>query len=201
MLDISDISRRRFLKSSGSLTGVSLLRISAPSLIAITEAACSAKQAAAPFATLDAADAADFAAIAARIMPTTDTPGATEAGIIYFIDRALGAELQGMRKGLLAGLKDLNSRVTNLHTSVAHFSELDDGAQNELLTTIEDDDFFGALWLLTMEGLFAMSRYGGNKDNIAWDLIDFPGNQGAWQYPFGYYDAEYAREQEQSDGQ
>ena len=45
-----------------------------------------------------------------------------------------------------------------------------------------------------MVGFFAMSRYGGNRDNIAWDLIGFEGNHGAWEYPFGYYDAEYARE-------
>ncbi len=201
MPDISDISRRRFLKSSGALTGASLLRISAPSLIAITEAACSAKQAAAPFATLDVADAADFAAVAARIMPTTDTPGATEAGVIYFIDRALGAELQGMQDGLQTGLDDLNSRVANKSAGFRRFAELDDGAQDELLSTIEDSRFFGSLWILTMEGFFAMSRYGGNKDNIAWDLIGFEGNRGAWEYPFGYYDAEYAKEQETSNGE
>ena len=120
-----NVSRRRFLKSSGALTGASLLRIGTPALIAITEAACSAKQEAAPFASLNVADAADLAAIAARIMPTTDTPGATEAGVIYFIDRALGAEMQGMLEGLQAGLLDLNSRVTNQHTGSGRFAELD----------------------------------------------------------------------------
>jgi gluconate 2-dehydrogenase gamma chain len=188
------VSRRRFLKSSGALTGASLLRIGTPALIAITEAACSAKQEAAPFANLNAADAADLAAIAARIMPTTDTPGATEAGVIYFIDRALGAEMQGMLEGLQAGLKSLNSRVTNQHTGTGRFAELDDGSQDELLTTIESGGFFNSLWMLTISGFFAMSSYGGNKDNIAWELIDFDGNHGAWEYPFGHYDAEYATE-------
>ena len=194
MPDKNNVSRRRFLKSSGVLTGASLLRISTPSLIAITQAACSAKQEGAPFAILDVADAADFAAIAARIMPSTDTPGATEAGAIYFIDRALGAEMQGMRESLQAGLEDLNSRVTNKHAGISHFSELDDGAQDELLTTVENSDFFDSLWILTISGFFAMSSHGGNKDNIAWDLIDFKGDHGAWEYPFGYYDAEYTRE-------
>lgn len=196
-----DISRRRILKASGALTGTSLLRISAPSLIAITEAACSAKQEAAPFATLDVADAADLAAVAARIMPTTETPGATEAGVIYFIDRALGAELKGMHAGLRAGLKDLNSSVRKKYPRVARFSELGDGAQDELLTTIEGEQFFGALWILTIEGFFAMSSHGGNKDNIAWDLIGFEGNQGTWEYPFGYYDAEYTKAAEQPNGE
>lgn len=189
----SHVSRRRFLKSSGALTGASLLRIGTPALIAITESACSAKQEAAPFANLNVADAADLAAIAARIMPTTDTPGATEAGVIYFIDRALGAEMKDMLEGLRTGLLDLNSRVTNQHADTGRFAELDDGSQDELLTTIESSGFFDSLWMLTMTGFFAMSSYGGNKNNVAWDLIGFEGNHGAWEYPFGYYDAEYAK--------
>jgi len=194
MPDKDAVSRRRFLKSSGVLTGASLLRIGAPALIAITESACSAKQEAAPFANLNVADAADLAAIATRIMPTTDTPGATEAGVIYFIDRALGAEMQGMLGGLQAGIKNLNSRVTNQHAGTGRFADLDDDSQDELLTTIESGGFFNSLWMLTMTGFFAMSSYGGNKDNVAWDLIGFEGNHGAWEYPFGYYDAQYAKE-------
>ena len=34
-------------------------------------------------------EAAEVEAIAARIIPTDETPGAREAGVIYFIDRAL----------------------------------------------------------------------------------------------------------------
>lgn len=194
----NNVSRRRFLKSSGALTGASLLRIGAPALIAITEAACSAKQEAAPFTALNVADAADLAAIAARIMPTTETPGATDAGVIYFIDRALGAEMQGMQASLQTGLGALNARVASEHEEIGRFAELDDDAQDELLTAIEDDGFFDSMWMLTITGFFAMSSYGGNKNNVAWDLIDFKGNHGAWEYPFGHYDAEYAKEK--SDG-
>jgi len=39
-----NISRRHFLSSSSALTAASLLRISTPSLIAITQAACTEKQ-------------------------------------------------------------------------------------------------------------------------------------------------------------
>jgi gluconate 2-dehydrogenase gamma chain len=190
----SSFSRRRFLRSTSALTGASLLRISAPSLIAITEAACTAKQESSPFAVLNAADATDFAAIAARIMPTTDTPGANEAGVIYFIDRALGAEFENRLEMLRTGLANLNSRVSATESDIRRFAELDADGQDELLTGIEGNDFFDNLWLLTMMGFFAMSSYGGNKDNIAWDLIGFEGDHGAWEYPFGYYDAEYARE-------
>jgi gluconate 2-dehydrogenase gamma chain len=194
MPDKNNVSRRRFLKSSGALTGASLLRIGIPTFIAITEAACSAKQEAAPFITVSNADAADLAAIAARIMPTTETPGTAEAGVIYFIDRALGAELQGMQESVQSGLGSLNARVASEHADIDRFAGLNDDTQDELLTAIENDSFFDSMWLLTMTGFFAMSSYGGNKNNVAWDLIDFKGNHGAWEYPFGHYDAEYAKE-------
>lgn len=194
MSNKNNVSRRRFLKSTSTLTGASLLRIGAPSLIAITEVACTAMQESAPFVVLDAADAADFAAIAARIMPTTDTPGATEAGVIYFIDRALAAELEGSLDALKTGLADLNTLVAGQGSDKSRFAELDDDAQDELLTSIENGGFFNQLWMITITGFFAMSSYGGNKDNIAWDLIDFEGDHGAWEYPFGHYDAEYAKE-------
>jgi gluconate 2-dehydrogenase gamma chain len=187
MLTKNSASRRRFLKSTGTLTGVSLLRIGAPALVAITEAACTAKQESSSFVVLSDADAADLAAIAARILPTTDTPGASEAGVIYFIDRALGAELAPRLPVLLAGLAELNA-------GPARVADLDAAAQDELLASIDGDAFFGELRTLTITGFFAMSAYGGNKDKVAWKLIGFEGDHGAWEYPFGHYDAEYAKE-------
>ena len=41
------------------------------------------------FETLDPTTAGEIEAIAAQIIPSTDGPGAHEAGVIYFIDRAL----------------------------------------------------------------------------------------------------------------
>ena len=63
------------------------------------------------------------------------------------------------------------------------------------LTEQQTTPFFGAVRALTLMGFFAMSSYGGNKDNVGWKLIDFEGH-GATQPPFGYYDAEYMKEQE-----
>ena len=191
----NNVSRRGFLKSSGAFTGVSLFKIGAPSLAAITQAACTAKKEASAFQTLGKLEAADLAAIAARILPTTDTPGATEAGVIYFFDRALGAEMRPTLAELRAGLSALNASVSAAHPGNGRYAELSSDAQDEHLATIEDGAFFGLLWSLTMFGFFAMSRYGGNKNKVAWDLIGFEGDHGAWQYPFGYYDAEYAKEQ------
>ena len=182
-----NLSRRLFLKSSGALSGFSLLRIGTPALIAITEAACTARDETAAFVNLGVAEAADLAAIAARIMPTTDTPGATEAGVIYFIDRALGAEMSSDVERLRDGLATLNA-------DKRPFAEDDEESQDRRLTEIENDEFFDAMWTLTIFGFFSMSKHGGNQKNVAWDLIGFEGNHGAWTYPLGYYDAEHAKE-------
>lgn len=194
MLSKKSISRRGFLKTSGTISGVSLLKIGAPALTAIAQAACSAKHEAAPFAVLGADEAADIAAIAARILPTTDTPGANEAGVIYFFDRALAAEMKHALAPLREGLASLNASVSRGHPDTTRFAAVADGAQDALLKDIENGDFFNLTWALTMFGFFGMSQHGGNKDNIAWDLIGFEGNHGAWEYPFGHYDAEYAKE-------
>jgi gluconate 2-dehydrogenase gamma chain len=186
MTNKNHLSRRNFLQSASIMTGASWLRLSAPTLAGITQAACTAKEESSAFIVLDDDEAADFAAIAARIIPTTDTPGATEAGVIHFFDRAFGKESSGALAGARDGLTELNSTLRN----ATRFAELDDEKQDAVLGTIEDGAFFSLMRTMTIYGFFAMSSYGGNKDNVAWDLIGFDGHHGAWEYPFGYYDAE-----------
>jgi hypothetical protein len=38
--------------------------------------------------------------------------------------------------------------------------------------------------------MFALPKYGGNRDHVGWQLIGFP-DQHIFQPPFGYYDREY----------
>jgi hypothetical protein len=47
---------------------------------------------------------------------------------------------------------------------------------------------------MTLAGFFGMSKYGGNKDDIGWKLIDVDPHQHVFTSPFGYYDAEYMKE-------
>ncbi len=182
----SDLSRRGFLQSAGAIGGATWLRIGAPALASIAQAACTAKEAGATFALLGEAEAADFAAIAARIIPTTDMPGATEAGVIHFFDRAFADERSGALKPARDGLAELNATLR----SGTRFADLDTTKQDAVLSTIENSAFFILMREMTIFGFFAMSSYGGNEDHVAWDLIGFKGHHGAWAYPFGYYDAE-----------
>jgi len=182
----NELSRRDFLQSAGALTGASWLRIGTPALASIAQAACSAKQEGAPFAVLREAEAADFAAMAARIIPATDTPGANEAGVIYFIDRAFANEQSWSLHAAREGLAKVNATLRN----GTRFAELNDSRQDVVLGTIANGAFFDLIRRMTIFGFFAMSSYGGNKNNIAWDLIGFKGHHGAWENPFGYYDAD-----------
>ncbi len=190
MKKVTGLSRRDFLQSSATLTGVTLLRIGSPALVAISQSACTAKEQAAAFRVLGDREAADLTAIAARIIPTTDTPGATEAGVIYFFDNALAAEMSNKLAAVRQGLVDFNAALQQAHSETARFAELSADEQDAFLTTREGGDFFGLMREMTIFGFFAMSTYGGNKNHVGWNLIGFEGHRGAWQYPFGEYDAE-----------
>lgn len=199
MTDRTLFSRRQFLQSTGSLTGAAYLKLASPALIAVTQAACTAKQESTAFKTLTAREARDFAAIAARIIPTTDTPGAEEAGVIYFFDNAFTTELQDLLADARAGLEEFNAALVEAQPKTDEFSDLDAAAQDAFLRTRESGQFFNLMWLMTIFGFFAMEKYGGNRDHLSWDLIGFEGHQGAWQYPFGYYDAEVHGESKHGD--
>ena len=186
MKNNNDLTRRRFLLAASAMSGTTLARLSVPSLLAITGAACTAKNNGAAFVTLTEAEAADIAAIAARIIPTTDTPGATEAGVVHFFDKAFAAEMSDTLDSARTGLGALNAEIPG----GAAFAELSADKQDERLRTIEGNGFFNLMRQMTIFGFFAMSDYGGNKDHVGWDLIGFKGHNGAWQYPFGYYDAQ-----------
>ena len=183
-----EISRRRFLSSAGALAGTAMLRIGPVAVAAIAQAACTARDEAAQFITLGPEEAADFAAIAARLIPTTTPPGATEAGVIHFYDRAWGDELGWALDTMRAFLATLNDAAGT------RFASLDEAGQDALLRAHEDDDRFDLLRRTTIFGFFAMEKHGGNRDSLSWDLVGFEGHHVAWQPPFGYYDAEYAKE-------
>ena len=182
----NELSRRRFLFSASALTASTFVRLTGTSVAAIAQAACSAKESSAAFRSLSAEEAADIEAVAARIIPTTETPGATEAGVVYFFDNALAADMNVRLDVVRAGLARLNAAIGK----DLRFAELSPGAQDARLREIEDSEFFGLMREMTIFGFFAMSKYGGNRDHLGWQLVGFEGHNGAWEYPFGHYDEE-----------
>jgi len=184
------ITRRIFMGNSGALAGSSLLRISVPTAMALAETACTAREEATSFKTLTAAEARELEAISARILPTTDTPGAREAGVVYFFDTVLGDQMADQLGGVRALMGQFQSGIEGRFPGAKAFSDLGNADQDAWLADNDKTPFFFMIQALTMMGFFAMSRYGGNKDDIGWKLIGFEG-RGPNQPPFGYYDALY----------
>jgi gluconate 2-dehydrogenase gamma chain len=133
--------------------------------------------------------AVEIESIAAQIIPKDDTPGAREAGTIYFIDRALMTFERDQQPAYTQGLNDLREKTRELFRDADKFSGLNPAQQVQVLTAIEKTPFFGLVRLHTIVGFFANPEYGGNQDKIGWNLIGFE-DKFAWQPPFGHYDRE-----------
>jgi gluconate 2-dehydrogenase gamma chain len=132
-------------------------------------------------------DSATVVALAERIMPgAPGKPGATEAGVLNYIDLALAGAYADQQDLYRRGLAALDGFCHAAHG--APFVKLDAGKQDAVLTALEQGKatgftwptaqaFFNTLRTHTMEGMFADPIYGGNKDFAGWTLIGFPGAQ------------------------
>ncbi len=194
-----ELTRRTFLQGSGTFVGSTLLRAGVPAVAAVSQAACTARDEGASFETITGAEAREIVAVAARILPTTDTPGATEAGAVYFFDKALGSFFADNLEYGRMQLAEFQSGIAQAYPGAERFSDLDEADQDAYLKTQEQSPFFQGARILTIFGVFSMSRYGGNRDKIGWKLVGMDGPPHAWSYPFGYYDTEYMEEQQSGE--
>jgi gluconate 2-dehydrogenase gamma chain len=142
-----------------------------------------------PFQTLDPATAAELDAITSQIIPSTDGPGAHEAGIVYFIDRALSTFDANLRESYRKGLADVQQKRKEMFAASASIAALKSEQQIQLIHAIENTDFFQLLRTHTMYGFLGNPSYGGNRDRIGWKLIGFEDRM-VFQHPFGYYDTD-----------
>jgi gluconate 2-dehydrogenase gamma chain len=130
-------------------------------------------------------------AIAGRIFPTTDTPGAVEAGSVFYIDGALAGPYARWRLHYARGLRALDKHARAKFG--ASFVRLGGVEQDSALSDLEagkiaglpdGQEFFELLRAHVLEGVFGEPSYGGNRDMIGWKLVGFPGQQ--WGYPETY---------------
>lgn len=195
-MDNQDASRRMFLIKS--LTGVSSawLALRLPEIVAAQEHAHHVAQSPAPtkFEFLTPEQAAEIEAVAAQIIPTDDTPGAREARVIYFIDRALTTFDKDKQPLYVKGLKELQAKQKKMFKTSPKFSGLNAEQQIKVLKAFEKNEFFELIRTHTIMGFFADPSYGGNYDKIGWKHIGFQ-DEFYFKPPFGYYDREYKETQ------
>jgi gluconate 2-dehydrogenase gamma chain len=134
-------------------------------------------------------EAAEIEAISSLIIPTDDTPGAREAGAVYFIDRALEAFLAPIAGVFRDGLADFGQRLDRAYPGTASIAGLSPSDANAFLGSVEHTQFFGLCRTFTVWGTLADPAHGGNRNHVGWRMIGFEDRHG-WQPPFGYYDAD-----------
>jgi gluconate 2-dehydrogenase gamma chain len=204
---IENLSRRNFLSRGGAAVSAVWLSAHWSAIVAAAEHAHQAAKSAAPpkFRFFTPEQAVEIGAITARIIPSDETPGAREAGVLYFIDRALTTFAVNDQKTYREGLPDLQLRLRELFPDVEKFSTATPEQQDQVLHTFDDkaDDgrrfrsnatakpFFETVRVHTIVGFLIDPDSGGNPDAVGWKVIGRD-REHAFQPPFGYYDKNYA---------
>src|SRR6478609_2046311 len=188
-----DESRRAFLKGAAAGAGVVATAALTPDALAQTRKADAPAMAhmapggAGHGAFFNSEESAAIAAFAERLMPgAPGKPGATDAGVLNYIDLALAGAYSDQQEFYRHGLIQLDAYCRKNYN--AAFPRLAPAQQDAVITALESGKAEGFAWpraqalfntlrTHTMEGMFADPVYGGNKDFTGWVLVGFPGAQ------------------------
>ena len=169
MRNIARITRRKFIQvttaaAAGSVVG------------------CANKGSPWRFFTLE--EGRTVAAICERLIPADQDPGATEAGVVNFIDLQLMGPYKRYRANYRQGLKGVEQ--ASLQKFGHGFTELSPGIQDEVLKALEggvtgeawkglsSKDFFTLILGHTMQGFYGDPRHGGNRGRASWKMLGVP---------------------------
>jgi gluconate 2-dehydrogenase gamma chain len=185
-------NRRRFLLSSLRGVGGVWASLHWPAIMAAAEHAAQVRDAVPPakLEVLNAEQAAEIAAAASRIIPSDNSPGAREAGVIYFIDRALATFATGNRDDYAKGLPALQAKTQEMFPKTPRFSQATADQQDAVLKALEGQPIFELIRAHTVMGFLADPARGGNRGEVGWKRMGFEDSP-AFAPPFGYYDRDY----------
>jgi gluconate 2-dehydrogenase gamma chain len=180
------MKRREFLTVPAAAMGGTLLYTLAGEAVRLQAQEGNVKV---PLRFFTAEEARTVSAACARIFPSDASgPGATEAGVVIYIDRQLagpyGRDKYRYTKGPFVesfpehGYQAKENPRETYRTGIktlGDFAALSAAAQDAKLAAIEKSRFFQLLRTHTIEGMFCDPMHGGNVDMIGWQLIGFPG--------------------------
>jgi len=156
--------------------------------------ACTYKKSPWRFFTIE--EGQTVAAICERIIPADQDPGATEAGVVNFIDLQLMGPYKRHRASYRQGIRGVEQ--TSLKRFGHRFSELGPEGQDEVLKELEraaaektrkdlsaaaektrkkgpsSEDFFSLILSHTMQGFYGDPRHGGNRGRVSWKMLGLP---------------------------
>ena len=199
------ISRRDLLKTAGAAGAAALI----PDAVgAVTEEASAAALStvagkelagspapsdaspllAGPLTNLTASETEILSAMVDRLIPTDELgPGALDAGVLQYIDRALSEAESDSAEAYRSGLAALDTY--SRYTRESPFIDLSTIDQDSVLIDVQigaatgagvgfvgsSGSFFNMVKSHTWQGMFGDPKYGGNVGFAGWDLIDYPG--------------------------
>ena len=166
-----------------------LRRITRRKFIQVTTAAaagsmvgCTNKKSPWRFFTIE--EGQTVAAICERIIPADQDPGATEAGVVNFIDLQLMGPYKRHRASYRKGIRGLEQASLNMFGH--RFTELGPERQDKVLKELErvaagearkglsSEDFFSLILSHTMQGFYGDPRHGGNRGRVSWKMLGLP---------------------------
>jgi gluconate 2-dehydrogenase gamma chain len=148
-----------------------------------------------PLRFFTAEDAHTVSAACERIFPKDESgPGATEAGVVVYVDRQLagpygrdqfrytrGPFVNSVPEHGYQGKATPREIYREGIVMLGQFSSLSTEKQDQKLQSMETTVFFQMLRIHTIEGMFCDPMHGGNAGMIGWQLIGFPGPQMSYQ--------------------
>jgi len=188
----NDLNRRRFMLAGMRGAGGAWISLHWPAIVAAAEHAAHMREAIPPakLEVLSAEQAAEIEAAASRMIPTDETPGAREAAVIYFIDRALGTFAADSRDDYIKGLPVLQAKTREMFPGAVKFSQATPEQQDAVLRALEGQPIFELILAHTVMSFLADPARGGNRGGVGWKLIGYDDSP-AFAPPFGYYDRDY----------
>ena len=159
-LKTHSLRRRKFLRIAGTATACGAL--------------VSCGRESTPWRFLTAAEGRTLDAICEQIIPTDQTPGATWAGVVNFIDRQLMGPYRRQQGAYRRGLFAINEIAAARFGR--SFVDLDAPRQRELLESLTGGArrFFSTVIAHTMQGYYGDPRHGGNRDAVSWRMLGVP---------------------------
>ena len=166
-------NRREFIKTAGFLYGSLLLM-----------QGCSSTQR--KYIDFTDKEADCLIALCERIVPADDYPGATDAGVIHFIDKQLHLRFPEEKELFRKGIESLQTWCNTKYNR--NFEELNTDLQINTLQMMEKNEmpqeqwtispkkFFDLLLDRTMQGFYGSPRHGGNKNYMSFKMLklDYP---------------------------
>jgi len=141
-----------------------------------------------PLTNLTARETEILSAMVDRLIPSDEMgPGALDAGVIRYIDRALSEAESDAADAYRSGLAALDTY--SRYTRGGPFIDLSTIDQDSVLIDVQisaatgagvgfvggSGSFFNMVKSHTWQGMFGDPEYGGNVNFAGWDLLDYPG--------------------------